>query len=340
MSNDDFWPRLLTQLESGDPAFVAFVADNTSHSPGTRGARMMVRPDGSTEGTIGGGIMESDIIDAGIDTLEAGETTPQFQRLYHRDKGKGDKSGLICAGHQTNVYAVFDSTRHLDLVQNIVRRVQEDQTGLVKIDPNGIRLTDEAELGRKTPPIRFQEPTDTTPWRYEEQLLNWKRAAIIGGGHCGFALSRILDHLGYTVTLFDTRDHIETFADNPFARHTIEVDDFAQAGDHIDHPEITHVVVMTMGEPTDVRGLLGVIDDPYPYIGVMGSEAKLTKIRKDLKAEGVDPALFGKLHAPVGLEMTSNTPDEIAVSISAELLRLREDLFPHAAPAEPKPPSE
>ena len=340
MSNDDFWPRLLTQLETGDPAFVALVADNTSHSPGTRGARMMVRPDGSTEGTIGGGIMESDIIDEGIERLEAGEPTPQFQRLYHRDKGEGDKSGLICAGHQTNVYAVFEPERHLGLVQDIVRRVQEDQTGLVEIDPNGIRLTDEADLGRKTPPIRFQEPTDTTPWRYKEQLLNWKRAAVVGGGHCGFALSRVLDHLGYTVTLFDTRDHIETFADNEFARHTIQVDDFADAGDHIDHPEITHVVVMTMGEPTDVRGLLGVIDDPYPYIGVMGSEAKLTKIRKDLKAEGVDPALFEKLHAPVGLEMTSNTPDEIAVSISAELLRLREDLFPHAAPAEPKPPSE
>jgi xanthine dehydrogenase accessory factor len=340
MSNDDFWPKLLTQLESGDPAFVALVADNTAHSPGTRGARMMVRPDGSTEGTIGGGIMESDIIDKGVEALNAGDSAPEFQRLYHRDKGKGDKSGLICAGHQTNVYAAFEPQRHLELVEDIVRRVDSDETGQVEMSENGIRLTEEEDLSRTKPPIRFHEPTDADPWRYEEQLLNWKRAAVIGGGHCGFALSRVLDHLGYTVTLFDTRDHIETFSNNPYARHTIQVDDFAEAGDHIDHPEITHVVVMTMGEPTDVRGLLGVIDDPYPYIGVMGSDAKLHKIREDLDAEGVDPELFDKLHAPVGLEMTSNTPDEIAVSISAELLRLREDLFPHAAPAEPKPPAD
>jgi xanthine dehydrogenase accessory factor len=336
-----FWKNLLEQLEDGQPAFAALVADNTAHSPGTRGAKLMVRPDGSTEGTIGGGIMEADIIERGVEALESGSHAPTFQRLYHRDKGKGDKSGLICAGHQTNVYAVFRPGRDLEVVEEVVERIEGDETGLFEIGPDGVRLVEEDEISRTRPPIRLvgAEEDETDEWRYEEQLLNWKRAAVIGGGHCGFALSRTLDHLGYTVTLFDTRSDVETFADNPHARHTIQVDDFAEAGGHIDHPQLTHVIVMTMGQPMDVRALLGTIEDPYPYIGVMGSEAKLHKIREDLADEGVDPELFDRVRAPIGLEMTSNTPEEIAVSIAGELLREREELFPHAKPAEPAVPS-
>ncbi len=333
-----FWNELLDHLQADEPAFLAFVADNTAHSPGTRGAKMFVRPDGSTEGTIGGGIMEADIIDDGLDALER-DADPTYQRLYHRKSGDGDKSGLICAGHQTNVYCVMRPDRDLQLVESIVDRIERDDTGLLQISPDGYDIGEEDVITAERPPIRLiedAEPDDE--WRYEEQLLNWKRAAVIGGGHCGFALSRILDHLGYTVTLFDTRSDVETFAQNPFARHTIRVDDFAEAGDHIDHEQITHVIVMTMGQPGDVRALLGTIEDPYPYIGVMGSEAKLAKIREDLRDEGIDPELFDRVRAPIGLEMTSNTPDEIAVSIAGELLRERESLFPHTAPSQPEPP--
>ncbi len=335
-----FWNLLLEQLEGGEPAFVGLVAANTAHSPGTRGAKLMVRPDGSTEGTIGGGIMEADIIDRGVEVLEEGDSPPAVQRLYHRDKGGGDKSGLICAGHQTNVYAVFRPDRDLALVDEVVGRIEGDETGLLEIAPGGKRIGEEDAISRTRPPIRLVGDEESErEWRYEEQLLNWKRAAIIGGGHCGFALSRTLDHLGYTVTLFDTRADVETFADNPYARHTVRVDDFAEAGGHLDHEQLTHVIVMTMGQPGDVRGLLGTIEDPYPYIGVMGSEAKLHKIREDLEAEGVDPELFDRVRAPIGLEMTSNTPEEIAVSIAGELLREREELFPHSRPAEPAAPA-
>ena len=148
----------------------------------------------------------------------------------------------------------------------------------------------------------------------------------------------MLDNLGYTVTLFDTREDIFTFAENDHARYKIAVDDFAEAGAHIDHRELTHVIVMTKGQPTDVRALLGTIEGPYPYVGVMGSEAKLTKIRNDLAAQGIDERYFERLYAPIGLDMTSNTPEEIAISIASELLREREELFAHAKPSRPQPP--
>ena len=323
----EFWTELLAHLKTGEPAHATLVADNSDHSPGTRGAKMFVRPDGSTVGTIGGGIMEADIIDEAVASLEEGRDVVRRQRLYHRDAGGGEKSGLICAGHQTNVYVTFRPDRDVDLLDEVVGRIEGDETGLLQLGPDGYRIAEEDEISPQRAPIRLVDREEG--WRYEEQLLNWKRAAIIGGGHCGFALSRTLDQLGYTVTLFDTREEVETFAENDHARYTIQVDDFAEAGAQIGHPQITHVIVMTMGQPGDVRALLGTIDGPYPYLGVMGSKAKLAKIRKDLEAEGVDPALFERVRAPIGLEMTSNTPEEIAVSIAGELLREREAIFSH-----------
>lgn len=331
-----FWSHLHRHLKSGERAFLALVADNTAHSPGTRGAKLFLRPDGTTEGTIGGGIMEAEILEMGEEALAAGEFEPQHRVLYHRKKGKGDKSGLICAGHQTNVYYLCEPERDLEVVEEVVRRVEADEAGLLEIGPEGMCLGEEEVVTPERAPIRLvANEDDGDTWRYEEQLLNWKRAAIIGGGHCGLALSRVLDQLGYSVTIFDTREDVFTFVENDHAHYKIAVDDFAEAGSHIEYEEITHVIVMTMGQPGDVRALLGTIEGAYPYIGVMGSEAKLKKIRDDLEAEGIDPAIFEKLYAPIGLEMTSNTPEEIAVSIAAELLREREALFPHARPSRP-----
>ncbi len=332
----EFWSKLSEHLATNQPAFVALVVDNTAHSPGTRGAKIFVRPDGTTEGTIGGGVMEGDIIARATHALDAGAFAPEFDTLYHRKKGKGTKSGLGCAGHQTNVYFLCQPERDAAIVAEVARRVQDDEAGLLQIGPSGMALVDEGVVERERAPVRLV--ADGDPWRYEEQLLNWKRVAILGGGHCGRALSRVLTNLGYVVTVFETRAQVFTFVDNEHARYRVVVDDFEEAGPAISHPELTHVVVMTRGQPGDVRALVGTIDGPFPYIGVMGSPAKQAMIRRDLLAHGVDEALIDRLYAPIGLPMTSNTPEEIAISIAAELLREREALFPHVRPSRPTPP--
>lgn len=326
-----FWQKLQEHLEGGAPAFLGLVGDHSDHSPGTRGAKIFVRPDGSTEGTIGGGVMEGDIVARGVQLLGSDEARadfePCFETLYHRNKGPGKKSGLGCAGEQTNVYAVCDPARDLAVVREVARRVEADESGLFRIAPAGLSLHEEPHIDRQTPPIRLH--TDDPIWRYDEQLLNFKRAAIFGGGHCGLALSRVLKNLGYTVTVFDTRADVFTFTDNTHARHRIAVDDFEDAGTHLKYPQLTHAIVMTREQPADVRALTGIIDRPFPYIGVMGSPAKLAQIRRDLVNAGFDKSLFDsdKIYAPIGLPMTSNTPEEIAISIAGELLAERGGLF-------------
>lgn len=328
----DLWRFVKDRLHAGDAVFLAHVAHNTRHSPGTTGAQLAVCADGATFGTIGGGVMEAEVLETAEEALAAGDFEPRYERLYHRRKAPDDeksrRSGLICAGNQTNVYHLVTPDADRATVDEIVDRLEDDRAGLVHISAAGLELQDYTPK-QIEPPHRLNTGDS---WRFSTQLLNWKRIAIIGGGHCGLALSRVMSQLGYTVTVFENRPDVFTFTDNNFATHRIAVDDYAEAGDQIEYPAWTHVIVMTANQPDDVRGLLGVAEGPYPYIGVMGAPAKLAQIRSDLTELGIADRAIDRFYAPIGLDMTSNTPEEIAISIAAEILRERKSLFPFTRP--------
>lgn len=314
-----FWRALADHLETGEVAVLGIVADHTRHSPGTRGAKMFVRPDGSQFGTIGGGGMEATFLDRAFELR--GQTT---QVLHHREDTDSLRSGLICAGKQTMVYLVAAAS-DAPTYRQFADAVDDDQA---------MELVIEAGKPRIAPrPVGVAAPITFRDDVYTEHAVNHQRIAIVGGGHCGFALSRTMRHLGYRVQLFDERDDVFTFIDNDYAHEKVVVADYADAGGLVLYPELTHFVVMTADVASDVRGLLGGIERPFPYKGVMGSAAKLLRIRDMLRDAGVKRARFEELYAPVGLEMTSNTPAEIAVSIAAQILRERESLFPWSRPS-------
>lgn len=332
-----FWSYVDAALGRGEDVFVALVADNTRRSPGTRGAKLCIRANGETFGTIGGGGMELNIIRRAVEVLNAvpgneGQEgfVPEVQRLFHRQGGQGEKSGLICAGNQTNVYLVLRA-QDGETVAEIARRASNDVPGVVRISPAGLQLVDEeitAESLENWAPIRFESDlaegeSRARTWQYDEQIQNWKRVAIFGGGHCGLALSRTMAQLGYVVTVFDTRPDVATFRDNEYATYRVVVDDLADGGAQITQPHLTYVVVMTTNLDGDVRSLLGVLDGPYPYIGLMGAPAKLVRIQHELTEAGFSPQAFERVRAPIGLPMASDTPEEIAISVAAEILQER-----------------
>jgi len=337
----EFWQYVDAALGGGEDVFVALVAHSSRRSPGTRGAKLCVRANGATYGTIGGGGMELNIVQRAVALLagngqERGAFAPEVQQLFHRQGGQGDKSGLICAGNQTNIYCLLQPGRDGAVVADIVRRVASDLPGVVQITSGGLRIVDGEEAvaagqpgeSEDWAPIVFHgleedEPTIGDDWRYEEQIQNWKRVAIIGGGHCGLALSRTMSQLGYVVTVFDTRPDVATFVGNDFATYRVVVEDLADAGAQITLPHLTNVVVMTTNLQENMRGLIGVLDGPYPYIGLMGAPAKLVRIQSALTEAGFSPQIFQRVRAPIGLPMASDTPEEIAISVAAEILQER-----------------
>lgn len=323
------WKFARKELEARRPVFLAFVAANTRHSPGTAGAMLAMSTSGSTAGTIGGGIMEAEVLTFGEKALGSPNFPPTYQHLVHRRKAARAKqsqpSGLICAGQQTNVYATLWPERDLDTLQGIIDGLEEDSGALLEISPEGLNLSKGEESWKH--PFGFEEKGEAGDFLFFQRLFNWKRIAIIGGGHCGLALSRTMNHLGYHVAIFDDRADLFTMKENPYAHQKHIVADLARAGELIDHRSWTHVAVMTANLPSDVRGLFGVVNYSFPYVAVMGAPAKLQRIKEELLSLGIGKESIDKIRAPIGVPMTSNTPEEIAISVAAELLQLREELF-------------
>ena len=315
-----FWQTLASYLENGQRVFLALVAAHGDHSPGTSGAKLLVPERGEPLGSVGGGIMEYNLIQRARAVLANGEAfTPEIEALDHHTKGTGTPSGLVCAGNQTNLYYLCTPEKEGATVAQVVALIEADRSGWLTIRPEGMAVMEQAP-DLEQPAVVLTEAAGL--WRYEEQLLNRKRIAILGGGHCSLALSRMMRWLGYTVHVFDTRPAIASFENNPHA-HTVALADYHEAAAHIVLPELTDVVVMTNSYEADVQGLRGILPLPVPYIGLMGSAAKIGRVYSTLRKEGVSKKTLARITAPVGLPIESDTPEEIAVSVAAQIIQRR-----------------
>lgn len=335
------WRDALDRLERGQRVFYALVVDHTRHSPGTRGARLIWTEADGQRGTIGGGIMEARALEAARDLLAASASRAApashaaLTELTHRRSGPGARSGLICAGRQTNLTCALEPPRDTPAVAEIVARLDADRDGEVVFCPaHGLSVREpQAPITPDTPPIEAVRTRDT--WQVIERLGHVKRVVIFGGGHCGLALSRVMATLGYVVTIADVRPDVPTLAVNEAARHVLVADDYEQIAARVAHPALTCAVVMTADFPSDVRALTGALrlDPPFPFIGLMGAPAKLRAIQAALGEQGLSPEAIARITAPVGLPIGSSTPEEIAVSVAAQLVQLRPELFPGTRPS-------
>ncbi len=322
MKTISYWKKVLSLLKEKEKVFLAMVVDHTIHSPGTTGAKLLVTKNKEMMGTIGGGIMEYELVNRAQEILSDENFIPEIQTLNHKKSGSGELSGMICAGKQTNLYYVCEPEKDGKTVKEIVQILSENQSAILSISLEGLSLQNQK---LDACDFQFSLTHDANEWHYQEQLKNFNRIAIIGGGHCSLALSRVMKNLGYDVVAFDTRENISTLYQNNFADSIQIIDDYKKAALQINLPEKTNIVIMTTDMASDVRGLLGILDKPFPFIGVMGSENKISEIKKRLKAEGISDNQLSRLTAPVGLPMVSNTPEEISISIAAQLLQLRDE---------------
>ncbi len=248
--------------------------------------------------------MEFDLLERAKDFLKKGDAFCRLEKKVHRNIKTEEASGLFCAGEQWILFGVIASD---EIIKNFVKatdknlRIENGCWSLVPGNPDhkNIGLTRHGD-----------------GWIYEESFLNPKRIAIVGGGHCGLALSEIMHQLGFYVSVYDIRKSLTIDRNN--AADDIEiVEHYSEVGAKISFPESTHVVVMTADVISDVTALNG-LGQNHPYIGVMGSKAKIGKIKTQ-----IDPNLFELLRTPIGISIGSNTPTEIAVSIAAEIISLR-----------------
>ena len=145
---------------------------------------------------------------------------------------------------------------------------------------------------------------------------------IIGGGHVGRALVTAGKWLGFRVVLSDDRPEFATPESAPGADEYLPMGAADLAGVFPFHPE-TYIVMPTRGVPLDLEALPHLLARPHAYLGVIGSRRRWATTLEALLARGVTRAQLEHIHAPMGLELNAETPEEIAISVLAEIIMVR-----------------
>ena len=170
--------------------------------------------------------------------------------------------------------------------------------------------------------FKFQRKVEND-FLYEEKLGYKNKLFIIGGGHCALALSELMSKMDFHISLFDDREDLNTLAKNEFVHEKKIIETYENIGEFIESGNNVYVVVMTLGYKFDEIVIRRLFDKNFKYFGVLGSKAKMKTLLRNLENEGFDKEKLALIHTPIGLHINSRTPEEIAVSIAAEIIAVK-----------------
>jgi xanthine dehydrogenase accessory factor len=250
---NDVLASLAELSETGKTGVLCTIVKTKGSTPRKEGSKMLVYPDGTITGTIGGGEVESRVIKEAIDALSSGESRVIGFDLV--DPEQGDPG--ICGGR----LEVF-------------------------IDPLG------------------------TP----DQIV------VVGGGHVGKAVVHLAKWMGYRTILTDDREDYCRPETVPDADQYIHCK-FEELTSHYDINDGTSVVLATRSLQVDISGLPEILAKPVGYIGIISSKRRWNLTKEQLLDSGVKKDVLDMIHAPIGLNIQAETPEEIAISIMAEIIK-------------------
>lgn len=325
------WHFIEQQLEEGNPVMLVYVLDSQGTTPGKQGYCMAVAYEGSAsplamEGTIGGGMIEHDCVEEARKKLQSGDITPEIKKLPpHNGSIANRKTNL--SGEQTILfYTVQEKDR--SVISTIIQSLQDNQNGTLILTPSGISF-------RQTNPANDFEflMNSETQWKYIEKTGFKNRLFIIGGGHCSLALSKLMKGMDFYIRIYDDRSQLKSMLINDAAHEKHVVSGYEEIANLIVSGDDHYVVIMTMSAEKDEIALRALDGKKFRYIGMLGSRTKVRDLMKEYKREGLNYEWLSQVHAPIGLSIKSHSPEEIAVSIAAEIIQVKNAFHATTIPA-------
>ncbi|BAU12232.1 xanthine dehydrogenase accessory factor [Leptolyngbya sp. NIES-3755] len=292
----DCYRQLLKSL----PAVLATVVQIKGSVPREVGAKMIIDANGQIFGTIGGGAGEAKVIQQAFKVLETGKN--QWVEIDLTGAPQRDTQG-ICGGMMRIWLERWDSDR-ASLIEQILTKLESGQSvSIVTPFDSFPYLSDEC------PEQAFIETIEPPP-----TLL------IVGAGHCGIQLAKVAELIGFQVIVQDDRAEWANVDRYPNAKI------FNGSINEVVNTLSTHTqlyaALVTRGYQYDLAALKALVDRAIPcrYIGMIGSEKR---VRQVFQTSEISPEKRRSIHAPIGLDIGALTPEEIAISISAELILVR-----------------
>lgn len=248
------YQKIIDIENSGAAAALCTIIATKGSSPRKTGARMLVYPNGTIYGSIGGGALEKKVIEQALEVLK-------------------------------NNTAVI-------VTHNLVTELAMCCGGTVEL---------------------FIEP-----------IMSKKKLYIFGAGHCGKALAKFAHDLDFSVTLIDER--YDAFEGNDFQECTLIKEHHATAIENLSFDEHTFIVILTYDHSFDREILALTSQKAHAYIGMIGSERKVAIAKKNMIASNIlNEEDLNKIDMPIGLKIKAITPQEIAISILAKLIAVRNE---------------
>lgn len=312
---------------------------------------MLVFPDGTQAGTLGGGCVEAEVKRKALAALQAGQAEVARFQL---DSDYGWDDGLICGGRMDVLIEPLTADTPVEYFERLSQLLDQGAavTEAIVFDEQAARLpvtaaylfnADDQLVATLHAPHAEDGPTNTaSPEQVAQSLrpvasrprayavggisylpvLRRCRLVIVGGGHVGQAVANLAADLEFDVTVVDDREGIISAERFPKAEQRIAgaVDQVLPA---LDITPDTYCLIVTRGHNHDEEALYYLCDRGAAYVGLIGSRRKIRMIFNDLLAEGVAPEVLARVYAPLGIDIGSQTVPEIAVSIAAELVAHR-----------------
>jgi xanthine dehydrogenase accessory factor len=156
---------------------------------------------------------------------------------------------------------------------------------------------------------------------FVEPILPRPMVYLFGGGHISTAIGKIANQAGFDIGIVDDRAAFANSDRFPMASEIFTT--YEEAFEKLHPTSSSYLVIVTRGHKDDMRVLAWAVNTDARYIGMIGSKRKVISVYRALEREGYESSKFDRVHAPVGLDIGALTPDEIAVSITAELIAVR-----------------
>ena len=319
--NLETWHFIRKNLELKIPTVLLYVIESLGSSPGREGFCMAVNQNGELEGSIGGGIMEHKFVERAKEMLRKADAEISIHRQIHDKSAPKQQSGMICSGEQTILIYPLQNT-DLEAVKKLVTSFEKGETGTLTLKTEGIEF-ESNQTFQKPESIVFSE----NDWFYAASVGFRPRLHIVGAGHCSLAFSKIMAMMDFQIHLYDDRPNLNTMAENQFVFEKVVVSDFTNLSELIPENPTDFVVIMSFGYRTDDLAIRALKDKKFAFLGVLGSKKKIEKMMNDYKSEGFDENWLSSIFAPVGMYIKSQTPEEIAISIAAQIIAVKNHAF-------------
>ncbi|MGA2515308.1 MAG: XdhC family aldehyde oxidoreductase maturation factor [Thermodesulfobacteriota bacterium] len=347
----DIYVDIVRALENKEKCALATLVNRIGSAPRAVGAKYLVKGDGTSVGSIGGGCVEAEVWQEAQKVMETGKG-----RILHFDLTSEQlaEGGLICGGN-IDIFLEPLEEDFLSIYQEAAKIRQKGGSAilatLVSVDadfpkregPKILMKTSGEKFGslfggvelrkkllsegkillkEKRPKMSVLNSEQRKVEVLLEPVFCEPTVYIFGGGHISEQLAPLVKKVHFRVMVIDDREMFANRERFPEVDEVV-VSEFEKCFDRLDVDDSSYIVIVTRGHLYDGFVLEQAIKTNARYIGMIGSKKKIKTLYQSLKKKGISKETLERVHAPIGLDINSETPEEIAVSIVAELIKIR-----------------